>query len=343
MEYLAHAIQMMSEKKVVFWGAGRRVSSFIEQYCVEGRLPFPDYICDSTREITQEEICNVPVISFESVKQMKPADTIIVITAGLIDLPAQVVRSELYYFPIFHCRSFEAYFYLQEHRDRYELACSYLEDDFSRGVFRSCLESILKGGLWNQSLYSPSPYFDNDVIGKLSNDDRLVFAGGFNGKHIDRMLLSNSAVEVDAFEPSSYWSNYLKDKFSAQEKITIHNKVLWESYDTLSFDEDEGNGGLDAHVGSGSSHIEGIPIDDYLAGRVTQIVLDVEGSEQKVLRGAAKTIERDRPRLTVCLYHSLDDYINIPIQIKEQYGEDYKLYVKHHSCISAIETVLYAV
>jgi len=346
MNYISNAIDLMSDKTVVYWGAGRRLNVFLTEFCIaSNRLPLPDYICDSTRTIEEESIGGVPVISFDEVKKMKAADTIIVMTAGLLDLQAQVVKSELYYFPMYHCRAFEVYFYLKEHEQQYEHSLSLLHDEHSREVYQQCLTGVMKGAFWDQSLYEPSAYFDNDVVGPLGNNERMVFAGAFNGKHIDRMLLSNPAVKVDAFEPSSRWSAYLRDKFSANNNVNIHNKILWNQYEDLAFLEDEGNGGLDAHVGTGGgdSTVQGVPIDDYIDGPVTHIALDVEGSEQHVLKGAELTIARDRPKLTICLYHSMDDFINIPILINEMSKGDYKLHVKQHSCITAIETVLYAV
>lgn len=75
--------------------------------------------------------------------------------------------------------------------------------------------------------------------------------------------------------------------------------------------------------------------------RVTFIKMDIEGSEAEALRGAEKTIRRDKPRLAISLYHKPQDYFEIPFLIKEMVPE-YKLYIRHHKP-GKNDTVLYAV
>lgn len=344
--YITNVIQGLQGKKLILWGAGRRLKGFVEQYCGDGKLlPQPFGVCDSTRDIPESTLHGIPVLPFSAVQNMLPKDTVIIITAGLLDLQAKVVASELYYFPLFHCRTFEVYDYLQQHMAQCDDAIRLLDDPFSKKTYRACVENILCGRLWDQSTFSPSPYFGNDINGKLDDAGQLVFAGAFNGKHLDRAIENNPAMRIAAFEPSKTWSAYLREKFKDAPQVSIHNKILWNENALLSFDDDMSNSGLDAHVcaaGANSTYQhEGVAIDDYIEGKVSMIALDVEGSEQKVIKGAHRTIERDRPKLCICLYHNLDDYFRIPVLIREQYG--YQLHVKHHSTLSAIETVLYAV
>lgn len=86
-----------------------------------------------------------------------------------------------------------------------------------------------------------------------------------------------------------------------------------------------------------------VAIDDVVdpQERVTMIKMDIEGSELEALRGARKTICRDKPRLAVCIYHKAEDMTEVPLYIKELVPE-YRLYVRHHSKEIG-ETVFYAV
>ena len=111
--HIEQSISMIHSRKLVLWGAGWYVRSFIETYCGEGKLlPQPFAVCDSTRNIEEKEIMGVPVIPFSDLTAMLPDETAIIMTAGLLDLTAQVVPNELYYFPIYHRRSFEAYSFI---------------------------------------------------------------------------------------------------------------------------------------------------------------------------------------------------------------------------------------
>lgn len=344
--HLQVAINEFRGKKLVLWGAGRRLGSFIEAFCGDGKLlPQPYGVCDSTREVRESELVGVRVLPFPEVRGMSPEDTVIIITAGLLELQAKVVAHELYYFPIYHCRSFEAYDYLQRNMASCDRCLELLADPLSRQIYRRRIENLLAGRLWDQSLYSANPYFGNDINRRLDDSGQLVFAGAFNGKHIERAIANNPAIRVSAFEPSTIWSSFLVEKFDDNPRITIHNRILWSENAYLDFDENAANAGLDAHVcGTGtptSSRYQGVAIDECIDGKVSMIALDVEGSEQRALQGAVRTIARDHPRLCVCLYHTLDDYFTIPRLIHEMSG--YRLRVRHHSCISVIETVLYAV
>ena len=75
--------------------------------------------------------------------------------------------------------------------------------------------------------------------------------------------------------------------------------------------------------------------------RVTFIKMDVEGSELESLKGARQTIQRDKPKLAICIYHKPEDMTEIPLYIKSLVPE-YKFYVRHYSNAET-ETVLYAV
>jgi len=349
MAYIEDVIGSMSGKTVVFWGAGRRMRGFLRTCCMERKLlPMPDFICDSTRDVPDTQIEGVPVMKFEHLKKRNSGDTVIIITAGLFELQAQVVPNEFYYFPVFHCRSFEAYLFLKDNLQDYLRVMQLLQDEHSKQVYTSIFKNLLNGSLWCQSLFEPNPYFGNNLMEKLSDDERVILAGAFNGKHIDRALANNNRVHVCAFEPNGMWYKYLADKYQKMPNIEINNKVLWDKYERLKFDGDQLHGGLDARVNKSSEDnpdlvVEGVDMDSFLADKPTLIALDVEGSEENVIKGASNIITGDRPKLAICLYHKLDDFVRLPLLINDMSCKHpYKLYIKQHSCITAIETVLYA-
>lgn len=91
--------------------------------------------------------------------------------------------------------------------------------------------------------------------------------------------------------------------------------------------------------------IETISIDDYVSRneieRIDLIKMDIEGSEQLALAGALRTIQRDRPRLAICLYHRWDDIIEIP-RIIASSGIPYRLSFKWVELKNGWEAVLFA-
>lgn len=88
-----------------------------------------------------------------------------------------------------------------------------------------------------------------------------------------------------------------------------------------------------------------ITIDDFATfqqlERIDFIKLDVEGLELPILRGAANSIARFRPKLAISLYHQPQDFFEIPIYLKMNYPF-YRFYLDHYT-IHREETVLYAI
>jgi len=73
--------------------------------------------------------------------------------------------------------------------------------------------------------------------------------------------------------------------------------------------------------------------------KVTLIKMDSEGSELEALEGAKETIQRDKPKLAICIYHKPEDLTEIHLY---RLISEYRLFVRHHSN-SWGETVCYAV
>ena len=90
--------------------------------------------------------------------------------------------------------------------------------------------------------------------------------------------------------------------------------------------------------------IETIKIDEVVVDdKVTFIKMDIEGAELKALIGAAKTIRKYQPKLAICVYHKMEDIVDIADYILSL-SEDYHFFIRHHHYREVLfETVLYAI
>lgn len=87
--------------------------------------------------------------------------------------------------------------------------------------------------------------------------------------------------------------------------------------------------------------IEVIYLDDFLKDeRVTFIKMDIEGAEYDALRGSARIIKEQKPRLVISAYHRPNHIIEIP-ELLLSFRPDYRFYLRHYSML-ANEIVLYA-
>ena len=69
--------------------------------------------------------------------------------------------------------------------------------------------------------------------------------------------------------------------------------------------------------------------------------MDIEGAEVGALKGGSHIIKKQTPKLAICIYHSPEDMLEIPMQIKELVPE-YRIYIRHYTDMM-LETVCYAV
>jgi hypothetical protein len=74
---------------------------------------------------------------------------------------------------------------------------------------------------------------------------------------------------------------------------------------------------------------------------LTFIKMDIEGAEYDALLGAAKVIQRDRPILAICVYHTQSDIWRIPLLIHEMLPE-HLLYLRAYEG-DGFQTVMYAI
>lgn len=130
------------------------------------------------------------------------------------------------------------------------------------------------------------------------------------------------------------------------KRIEIIEHPVWsESGEPVGY-TDTGPGNQVVLGSKGNSEtVKTISIDDFAGSRqlakVDFIKMDIEGAELPALKGAVETIRKHRPKLAIAIYHSLDDFLGIPLFIKNL-NLGYKIYLNHYT-IHWEETILYAV
>ena len=71
------------------------------------------------------------------------------------------------------------------------------------------------------------------------------------------------------------------------------------------------------------------------------IKMDIEGADMPALEGGIKTIPEGRPQLALSIYHSNEDFVNIPLYLNKNL-KNYHFKLGHYSPWRS-ETVLYAI
>ena len=339
---------------IILWGAGPHVELFLKEYSYKKKLfKKPIGILETTRKSKSGSffLKDLPYLTLKDVHKIGYDKSLIIITAGLIDLHSQIVKNQLYYFNIIHKKSIEYYdhFKNKKNKDKIKKIVKILKDKKSKKIIVKKIQNIIDGIFTDNNLKDNGPYFNNDIVQnpKRENIKNFLYAGAFDGKHIDRFLQNSKNGKVFAFEPSKIMFDKLKKKYSKQTNVILNNSLLYDRKIRLKFNDDQINKGLSASINRktvfGNSYfVEGFKIDKLINKfKADLIALDVEGSELNAIKGARKYIKKHKPILCICIYHTAKDHHRLVEYMYLKYKNIYNLYIRQHSYISYIETVLY--
>lgn len=187
-------------------------------------------------------------------------------------------------------------------------------------------------------------YFYENFI-RYFDEEIFIDAGCYDlGTTSDFYKVCKQLKKVYAFEPDQ--GNYEKCKQRLRREKEHFPEVVmlpygtWSSSTELNFSATSDGC---SHIGEGGTVIKTAAIDEIVDedDRITFIKMDVEGAELESLIGSKKTIQRDHPKLAICVYHKPEDIITLPLYIKSLVPE-YKFYLRSYSNADN-EMVLYAI
>ena len=236
--------------------------------------------------------------------------------------------------------------FLLENWNRVEDAYSSLSDIYSKNTFIN----FIKGRCTADTKYffecmEQNQYYPKDIV-SFSENETFVELGSYDGKTFTEWLdlINRKYHAAYLFEPDAECLKKLKaiKESETPEKITIVPKAAYSSCTVLHFSNIENTG--TSHITDGKKNtvsIETETIDNFIKEKITYIKMDIEGSEIHALKGSEHHLIEDRPKLAVCVYHNMQDFLEI-IEYLKQLDLGYTFYLRHHNC-SATETVLYAV
>lgn len=213
--------------------------------------------------------------------------------------------------------------------------------------------------------------FDQTYL-KFTDDETYIDAGAFTGDSIEAFLaaVGGKFKHIYSFEPSAANNAAIRERLRRLQDsyvkplrpaVTLFQKGVWSHADNLSFSHnlDYQEAGAttsplaahllasgmrpDAPQSTSGLAIETVPvvaIDDATAQDATFIKYEVEGSEMEALRGSEKTIHKNRPKLSVAVYHKPEDLLTLPRYIKEL-DLGYRMGFRQHTVLMCDATYIY--
>ncbi len=151
-----------------------------------------------------------------------------------------------------------------------------------------------------------------------TNAENVIIAGAYFGDQA--IPVANNIRETGichTFEPNKNNSDLIVEnaKLNNLNNILINNLALWnKSNEKLVFEGEDALASTIEADNSSANVLHTITIDDYVTqnkvGKVNLLMIDVEGSEIKVLQGAVEMLKQHKP-VVVFETHSLyDDWSN---------------------------------
>lgn len=183
-------------------------------------------------------------------------------------------------------------------------------------------------------------YFSIECM-KPEQERAFVDIGCFDGKDSLNYMkwINNSKAKIYAFEPDRKNYEACKKNLDGYSNIELLNIGLSDKEEELYI---AGEGDMTYLGKYGDLKVTTRLLDNVIQNKsVGFIKMDVEGYEEKVLRGAEKIIRNEHPVLAISLYHKRSDIWRIP-KLLLMFNCNYRFYMRYYGAASG-DTVLYAV
>ena len=239
--------------------------------------------------------------------------------------------------------------YFEENKDKIHQVVSLLADKKSKKMFLASIKDRMSGFFPPLGSYHDQ-YFPKGII-HLSDDEVFVDCGTYIGDTIAkfREMTNDHYKKIVAFEPDPICRQKILDQKIARCEVLPYG--VWDHKETQTFCANGKGSSIVEDLAQGKENlVQGTEkitiflekIDDLKqCADMTFLKMDIENAELNALKGAEQTIRRQRPKMAICIYHSNQHMLEIPLWIASL-NMGYTLYVRHHSS-GVMDSVLYAV
>lgn len=235
--------------------------------------------------------------------------------------------------------------YIEKNTESLETVYSMLSDEESRKLFEDVIRFRMTGKLSFLGRCEPAVKSFGS-FGFATRVKTALDGGAFKGDSAADMLNAfNGVNQIIALEPDPSTFKKLSSYAVSTDGVVVPVNAALSDY--VGESECVSSGSRGSGISGRNRRAKYITIktetvDNLCSGeKLDFLKLDVEGFESQALAGAEKTIIRDRPAISVSLYHRTDDIILLPLTVKKLLG-NCTMYLRRPRCIPMWDLTLYA-
>ncbi len=322
------------------WGTGK-LGDFAYEQCIKNQIYIKGFLDNNSLKYDEQKKIFSPEI-------LKKEDSVILASFYYSDIMEQLeamgVHNYIYYEELAYImEDMETYYPAFEHmfeeteenREEYEKIYPLLADECSKKVyenlrmFRESMDIKYTKEAYGLSIKEGETDFDKVILEKLDKDYVFYDVGGFDGESTKQYIkYVKEYRKIYFFEPDADIMKKAKSGLKENDSIEFICAGVGEENGTANYDA-IGNGG-GTFAGNGSQKVNMVVMDDYIDSHKSYIKLDVEGYEEKALKGAENGIRKYHPLLSVSVYHMPGD-IHKLIGLILSWNPEYKVYMRHYT------------
>lgn len=223
-----------------------------------------------------------------------------------------------------------------------------LRDELSDKCSQKSFDSVIAGALTNNPdcykyTFSRSQYFPEVIKKNLTDEEVYVDIGAFTGDSIEQFILAvdNKFKKIYAFEPEPSNIREAKANF-CDARIDFYQSGVGKEPGIFYLAGKGEAAHFDVTGDEMAEKVEVVKLDDVIQEKITYIKMDIEGMELDALKGAEGLIRCYKPKLAICVYHKMEDMVEIPAYIKSLHC-GYHFYLRHYWDCNGTDVVLFAV
>ena len=223
---------------------------------------------------------------------------------------------------------------LKEHLNDYIWLYEKLQDYRSRYVLFAILNNWYNYDfetLRKAREYMFPDYFDFDLI-PFNKEHVIVDLGAYIGDTVYSYIDSygiNSYKKIYCYEITKDIYEYLEKNTKKYPNIECRLKAASDQKGIMYLNANSYSESANRININGDEEVETVLIDEDIPDKISMIKMDIEGGEQKALKGCQKHIIQDHPILLISVYHNFEDLWKIPKMIQEM-SSKYNFYLRYN-------------